>query len=277
MELRGAPLTMLVMVGCGGMPEGDIEDPNDVAPAPQLAGSVGVLLVGASAQSGPAFQLAVTAAFESEPSSERCTRSAFGPCELERCDSTGRNDERKSHAARITASVHGRAIAIDPHEEGGYETTFADAALWTPGEPIHIHADGDSIPSFDADIETPAQPQIFEPELGHGNMPLRATRDRPFELVWSSGAAGMMLAAFSKQHGHEDIDITCRFDAGSGAGEVPVELLAQLDDRGMPFRMNMGVVVETPIVADRWNVNAFAYAAAEDARGRTSSRSIHFD
>ncbi len=175
-----------------------------------------------------------------------CHVITSGACSLETCDED-LHDESLDPATRsaglLTVTVGSNVLQM---KQNVAYVDSADGLLWdTPG-PIGVDFAGAQVPAVAETLQGPGQATLTNPLVPAAgtfdeSTPNPVPRSKPFTLSWTGGWPGDELEAYLwwrdvTDDGHElGASLTCRFDAATGSGALPSELLEQMPKTGPEY------------------------------------------
>ncbi|HVY48331.1 MAG TPA: hypothetical protein VHB21_20730, partial [Minicystis sp.] len=167
--------------------------------------------------------------------SRRCYQTRVGPCRVHDCRASRYPGQRVSAPSLGTvtfASRDSRDVRV-PSRDGTYFTSERFGFGWRAGDVIHFAATGADLPPFA--LALPLLPVVAVVEPDFENLTdWSATIDRsvPFEVAWSPTDATVAVEIMQTPWAGrppELFDAWCEFDGEAGRGEVPADVVGELD------------------------------------------------
>jgi hypothetical protein len=178
----------------------------------------------------------------SETSGVRCTQRTSGPCTIDECTESssdagtpsqdaGMGEGQARSAGVITISGAGQMIQLTPDANNSYRPVFEMRELFPAGTTVTVSAAGSAmgVPAFSGTLTMPAQVTVTSPMLSM-NMSERTmiSRTQPLATTWTGGTSGKVVVELRASAGARNVRVSCMFDAASGRGTVPADVMMAL-------------------------------------------------
>jgi hypothetical protein len=175
----------------------------------------------------PQDRVSLVAGYRVIETEQICTEEMVGECTVYDC---ARNDPGGALAptGKITVTVGGRSVSIEPDHTGGYgPTKNAMPALFHGGETVAFDV-GESaqVPHHGASLVAPSSVTLSKPTP---TSPIFIDRAQDLEFAWTGGTTGELLFAVAVQRVDGSlVSESCRFPVARGSATVPASTLARL-------------------------------------------------
>jgi hypothetical protein len=173
---------------------------------------------------------------------------------LARLDCAGASARaRFLNSGDITVSAGSTSATSSPDQAGLYQ----DVALTglVPGAPVHIHAAGADVPSFDVDLTIPDATFTLTNPVENALV----SRSSPLGISWTTGGTAPLadVRVIGENLDGGSIDALCTVPSASPGTQVPATLLAAFKPAARSF-VSLKAAVATTAHVSGWDIEVRA-------------------
>lgn len=222
--------------GGDGSGTGGVIDATGGAPSQTDGPLLGYIIAGVSLGDGLSSYLSIVFSRESnvfgsgEPS-EECPGTQVGDCVIADCWTPSRTPAEgtdvRLHAGKIEFSIdNGMSFEVSPEgADNSYMVITGEE--FGGGEEISFSAEGGTVEAFSGQIDLPLAPMLLQPHVSGGGssvVTVGVAAAQDLDLVWDVRNASEWVV-FQARGDSSEPYFNCTFDASSGGGTIPSEVL----------------------------------------------------
>ena len=160
-------------------------------------------------------------------------------------------------AGTIVASTGDASVPVSPDDVGLYSDTSLPG--FGAGQSVHLHADGDAVPGFDADIAIPEAAVTVAAPSDHAVV----SRSNPLNTAWTKTAGSAPLSdvrLIGKDARGASLSVLCEFLSEPPEAAIPAAMLDGFEDTARSV-LTLKPGVSKVLRLEGWKIEVLAEGA----------------